>query len=79
MQGTTPITIKKTSEQFEARMGIAIFGATNMNEDEFRAAQYNPFHDLFHDNFVKGIGATEEEAIANMKRDFNELYEGLWA
>lgn len=79
LSGTTPVTIKQTASQFEARMGIAIMGSCNMDEDGFRAAQYNPFHELFHDNYVSGIGATQEEAIEAMKKDLNEMTEGLWA
>lgn len=78
LAGTTPITIKQSSDGFEARMGFALFGATNMDEDGFRAAKYNPFHELFHDNFATGNGATQEEAIANLKAEVTEIHNSLW-
>lgn len=78
LQDTTPVTIKHDATGFEARMGIAIFGSTNMDEDGFRAAKYNPFHELFHDNYVSGNGATQEEAIEAMKKAHAELYESIW-
>jgi len=59
-------------------MGVAIFGATNMDEREFEAAQFNPFHDLFRDNFCSGKGATQEEAIAALEKDVHEMHASLW-
>lgn len=79
LSGTTPVTIKKSPEGFEARMGFALFGSTNMDEDGFRAAQYNPFHDLFHDNFASGKGTTEQEAIDALKKEIADIHESLWA
>lgn len=78
LSGTTPVTIKQSPEGFEARMGFALFGYTNMNEEEFRASQYNPFHADFHDNYAVGKGSTQEEAIADLKRDVKSLHESLW-
>lgn len=78
VSGTTGIAIRKTPEGFEARMGFALMGQTNMNEEEFRACDYNPFHEEFHDNYVKGTGATEEEAMAAMKNDLHDISESLW-
>lgn len=82
LSGTTPVTIQHSAglgwEQFEARMGIAIFGTSNLDEEGFEAAQYNPFHDLFHDNYVHGFGTTAEAAIEAMKRDHHEIHESLW-
>lgn len=79
MQGTTPVTLKTHPDgRIEARMGFSLFGATNMDEDGYRAAQYNPFHPEFHDNYVDGFGLTDEDAIAAMKKKFNEIYESLW-
>lgn len=82
LSGTTPITILHSAglgwEQFEARMGVAIFGTCNLDEEGFEAAQYNPFHDKFHDNYVHGVGPTQEAAVADLKRDHHEMHESLW-
>lgn len=78
LAGTTPLTLRKTENGFEARMGVAIFGATNLDEEGFEKAQYNPFHDEFHDNFVRGEGATQEEAIAALKEDHRQMHESLF-
>jgi len=78
VSGTTAIVIRKTAEGYEARMGFALMGHTNMNEDGFRAAEFNPFHGEFYDNYVKGVGLTEDEAMAAMKNDLNEISESLW-
>lgn len=78
LSGTTPVTIKQSSEGFEARMGVAIFGETNLDEDGMRAAQYNPFHELFHDNFCSGKGETQQEAIEALKKDVKDMHESLW-
>lgn len=78
LSGTTPVTIKKSPEGFEARMGFALFGSTNMDENGFRAAQYNPFHDLFHDNYATGKGTTQEEAIEMLKKEIHNIHESLW-
>lgn len=78
LAGTTPVTIKQSAEGFEARMGFALFGATNMDEDGFRRAQNNPFHDEFHDNYAVGKGATQEAAIEALKREIHEIHESLW-
>lgn len=80
LSGTTPVTIRhqRDPEEFEARMGVALFGATNMDEAEFEAAQFNPFHNLFRDNFCSGKGATQEEAIEALKKDMRSMHESLW-
>lgn len=78
LSGTTPVTIQKTEAGYEARMGIALFGYTNLDEEGLRKAQYNPFHEDFHDNYVSGKGATEEEAIEALKKDRHEMHESLW-
>lgn len=79
MAGTTPITLKTLEDgTVEARMGFALFGATNMDEDQFRAAQYNPFHPDFHDNYGVGKGATDEGALADLRRSLDEINDGLW-
>jgi len=78
VSGTTPVTIKEDSNGFEARMGIALLGYSNLDEEGMRKAQYNPFHEEFHDNYVSGKGATQEEAIEAMKQDQRDICEGLW-
>jgi len=59
-------------------MGIALFGMTNMDKAGFEAADNNPFHKDFYDNYVSGKGATQEEAIENMKKDQSDMAESLW-
>lgn len=82
LSGTTPLTVLHSAglgwEQFEARMGVAIFGSTNLDEEGFEAAQYNPFHPLFHDNFTQGIGRSQQEAIDALKKDHHDMHESLW-
>jgi hypothetical protein len=53
-------------------------GATNMDEEGFKACNYDPFHERFYDNYAAGDGATEEEAIAAMKADMRSLANSLW-
>lgn len=83
LAGTTPLTIQHSAglgwERFEARMGVAIFGTSNLDEEGFEAAQFNPFHDLFHDNYVQGDGPTQEAAIDALKKDHRDMHESLWA
>lgn len=80
VSGTTEIRVKKSSDnEYEARIGIAIMGSANMNEKEFKACEYNPFHKDFRDNYAQGFGTTEKEAIINMMKDCNEISESLWA
>ena len=77
--GTTPVHVKKLDNgDYEARMGVALFGGANMNECGFKACDYNPFHEKFFDNYVSGVGDTEEKAIANMKTEMRDLAESLW-
>ncbi len=83
VSGTTPCHVSKTvedgtSDVYEARIGIALIGATNMDEAGFKAALYNPFHEKFYDNYAHGFGATKEEAIENMKKDMRDLSESLF-
>jgi hypothetical protein len=61
---------------FEARVGIALMGATanpETNEDS------DPFSMRFRDNFARGYGTTEEEALEAMKADMHNIANGLWA
>lgn len=62
----------------EARMAIAIFGNFNMPEEELAKIDYNPFHPDFNDNYAKGVGSTEQEAIAEMRKDVSDIADSLW-
>lgn len=59
-------------------MGVALFGATDNTEEQMEKCDFNPFHPDFHDNYVSGKGATEEEAIANMNKDAKDMAASLW-
>lgn len=78
ISGTTDVHVQKTEDRYEARMGIALFGMTNMDAEGFELCNSNPFHPKFHDNYVSGKGVTEEEAIENIKNDMKETHKGLW-
>jgi hypothetical protein len=61
---------------FEARVGIAIMGATaNPETDE----DSDPFSIRFRDNFARGYGTTEDEALEAMKADMRSIADTLWA
>lgn len=78
--GTTPVYVKRSEDGgFIARCGIAIMGSTNMDEEGFKACDYNPFHDKFYDNFAEGSGATEAEALDALKADMHQTADSLWA
>ena len=78
--GTTDVHVKALPDgRFEARCGIALMGYMNMDEAGFKACNSDPFHDLFHDNYAHGIGATEAEALDAMKNDMKSLADSLWA
>jgi hypothetical protein len=78
--GTTDVHVKKLPNgRFEARVGIAIMGMTNMDESGFKACSHDPFHDRFYDNFARGLGDTQEEAIASMKKNMKATADSLWA
>jgi hypothetical protein len=80
VSGTTDCFIKKTNtNEYEARIGIAIMGTTNMNEAMFKIAENNPFNPNFFDNYAVGIGATKEEAIENMKKSIKDIANSLHA
>jgi hypothetical protein len=78
LNGTTPVVVTEIDGKFEARVGIALFGSTNMTEEQMDAADRNPFSDRWMDNFCRGTGATKEEAIAALEKDFDSLYESIW-
>lgn len=77
--GTTKCHINQMQDgKYEARMGIAIMGSTNMNDRQFQEAEYNPFHEKFRDNYANGIGDTEELAITAMKDYMRSIANSLW-
>lgn len=80
ISGTTPVHVRKLADgTFEARVGIAIIGITNMDEAEFESCGYDPFSEKFHDNWASGKGATEAEALEDLKADMQSTADGLWA
>lgn len=73
--GVTNTFVRKNDDgRFEARTGVALFGYLQ-DED---SAGGNPFDDKFMDNYVRGVGATEEEAVADMEKDWKELGDSLF-
>lgn len=79
VSGTTECYVKSTAAGvYEARMGFSLIGHTNMTQEQFNACDCNPFHDEFHDNFAKGVGSSEEEAIASLKKDLKDIADRLW-
>jgi len=78
VNGTTDVHVREKDGKFEARVGIALFGSTNMSDEQFDACDNNPFHEDFHDNYADGKGDTKEEAIENMKKDMTKISESLF-
>ena len=80
ISGITPVVVKRnTNGTFEARMGVSIMGSTNMTEEDLDACGRDPFKDNFLDNFVWGVGNTQEEAIEALKKDHKNMADLLWA
>lgn len=80
VSGTTPCFVKQTDDgKYEVRMGFSLMGSTNMTDDEFTACGHNPFHPNFRDNYVSGVGWTEDSAVEKMKEDLNNISGALWA
>ena len=78
MNSTTPVVVKEIDGKFEARVGFMLFGSANMSEEQMDAADRDPFSDKWQDNFCRGTGATREEAIAALQKDYDSLYESIW-
>lgn len=72
------IFVNETSDGFEARQAVAIFGSYQMPEDELDKIQYNPFHNDFNDNYVSGCGSTKEAAIEALRADAKSMADSLW-
>ncbi len=64
--------------RYEARMGFALFGQTNMDDDALRDCEANPFHPEFYDNYVTGHGNTHEEAMTAMASELEEISQSLF-
>ena len=80
ISGTTECHVKENDDgTFEARMGFGLMGSTNMDKAGFEAANYDPFHELFYDNYHRGIGGTKEAAISAMKDDAADMMDAFWA
>ena len=77
--GTTGCHVKKRGDYYEARIGIAMMGMTNMDEAGFLNCNRDPFHPEFYDNYASGKGITPEAAISAMKKDMKSMSESLWA
>lgn len=60
---------------WEARVGIAIMGhcAATTTIDS------NPFERTFRDNYARGFGTTEDEAILALKLDLKQTADAIWA
>ncbi len=75
--GTTQVFVKKLADgTFEARVGIAILGGTNMKAEELEKA--NPFDESFRDNYATGTGKTQQEALDALVADMKKTSESLW-
>jgi len=78
LSGTTEIHVKEINGKFVARMGFAIMGSTQMDKAGFEAAEYNPFHDEFYDNYIEGIGDTQDAAIVALEADAENTANSFW-
>ena len=79
VSGTTPVAVQMRDDGlFEARVGIALLGYTNMTKEALELCN-NPFDPNFHDNYAVGIGRTEGQAIEKLKQDMKETADSLWA
>jgi hypothetical protein len=76
VSGTTKCYVKYSDGQYEARVGIAIMGNTNLPIEELE--DMNPFDDTFYDNYAVGLGNSKAEAIENMKVNMDEIAGSLW-
>lgn len=64
--------------QYEARVGFAVMGSTNMDEDDFQKCGHNPFHPDFHDNFARAQGAMPDLAVAGLGAKLKEVSDSLF-
>ena len=79
VSGTTDVVTRQNSNgTWEARVGVSMIGTTNMEWEDIERIN-NPFSDEWEDNFARGTGATEAEAIDALKKDVQSLADSLWA
>lgn len=77
VDGTTRVAVQRRPEgTYEARVGIALLGVTNVPIASLRDA--NPFDPDFPDNYARGEGATETAALEALKRSLRETANMLW-
>lgn len=67
ISGTTDVVMREIPGGFEARVGIAILGRTNMSKADLK--RLTPFDPEFHDNYGRGLGSTRGLALAALRRD----------
>lgn len=72
------VYVIKTDDGYEARQALSFLGCYQMSESELEAIGYNPFNEAFNDNFARGTGSTEEEAVTAMKADVSSLAATMW-
>ena len=76
VSGTTRVAVQRRPDgKLAARVGIALLGTTQVPIEALRDA--NPFDDDFPDNYAEGVGATEAEALTDLKRACREIADGL--
>lgn len=75
ISGTTAVAIRPIPGGFEARVGIAIQGRTNLSEEALK--RLTPFDAEFHDNYARGLGSTEALALAALRRDLELTADSL--
>lgn len=78
VSGAKTYSKKLPDGNVEVRMAISFFGNFNMSEQELERIDYNPFHPDFNDNYAKGVGETEEEALKEMQKDISDIADSLW-
>lgn len=72
VSGSTQAFVRKLQDgRYEARMGVALLGSADPGTD-------CPFDEEFNDNYAVGFGASEDEALADMKADVKKLSNSLW-
>lgn len=67
VSGTTEVHYREIPGGWEARVGIALLGRSNLKEEQLR--KLSPFDPAFHDNYAMGRGSTKALAIAALRRD----------
>ena len=80
--GTTPVYVKETpsridgySTKYEARVGVAIFGAVGDTE----CYNKSPFDDDWYDNYIGAKAYTQDMLYKILQRNMKDLQDSLWA